>query len=410
MTYIEPVKYSDSVLVVDDEPFTLRITAEVLERIGFKQVLTADNVTDTMNLVTTNTPAVGLVLVDLNMPGSDGLELLRHFEETDFRGDILLISGEDERTLKMAESLACARGLSVLGTIAKPLRTESLLAVLSNRSCSAKARCKPSVESETITPQMLESAIDSGELKPWFQPKIHVASRAPVGVEVLARWPNCVNGPIFPNAFIPLAEECGLIDKLTFLLVEQAANMDAIWRQHGIHLEMAFNVSMHSLHDTKFPDSLEKRITSANSSLSQIKLEVTESRLREDLVSPLEVLLRLRMKKVKLSIDDFGTGHSNLHQLRDLPFDELKLDRSYVQSGGIGERTGLILESTVEMAKKLGMSIVAEGVETLQEWQRVEQLGCDQVQGYFTAKPMPGEEISDWLASWPSIREELIEG
>ncbi|MEW7981448.1 MAG: EAL domain-containing protein [Candidatus Sedimenticola endophacoides] len=128
----------------------------------------------------------------------------------------------------------------------------------------------------------------------------------------------------------------------------------------------------------------------------------------EDLVRPLEVLLRLRMKRVRLSIDDFGTGHSNLSQLRDLPFDELKLDRSYVHAASNGERTGVILESTVEMARKLGMTIVAEGVETLDEWMRVKQLGCDQVQGYFAARPMPGDQIPGWIASWPETRARLF--
>jgi EAL domain-containing protein (putative c-di-GMP-specific phosphodiesterase class I) len=181
-----------------------------------------------------------------------------------------------------------------------------------------------------------------------------------------------------------------------------------LWRKQGIELELAFNISMNSLQNVKFPDILEKRIIEAEGNFTHLKLEVTETQLMKDLVQPLETLLRLRMKRIKLSIDDFGTGHSNLQQLRDLPFDELKLDRSYVQSGNKEERTRLILESTVDMAKKLGLSIVAEGVENLEEWLRVEQLGCDQVQGYFTGKPMPGEKIPNWIASWPRKRLELF--
>ncbi|MEJ2612876.1 MAG: EAL domain-containing response regulator [Candidatus Thiodiazotropha sp.] len=398
----------NSVLIVDDEPFILSTTAAALRRLGCTHVETADNVADALKLISTTKATIGLVICDLNMPGVDGLELLKRFDEMAYCGDILIISGEDSQTLKMAESLACARGLSVIGSIAKPIQAEALSRILSQLSHHKKQPRRPSAEGIVITPEMLESAIEAGELKPWFQPKIDIVNRTPVGVEVLARWPKSSIGPIFPDTFIPVAEEHGLIDMLTFSLVEQAIKIDQGWRQQGINLEMAVNISMSSLYDERFPDKLEKHVIQAYGSIDQIKLEVTETQLMEDLVCPLEALLRLRMKKVKLSIDDFGTGHSNISQLRDLPFDELKLDRSYVHSGVNGERTDLILESTVEMAKKLDMSIVAEGVETLEEWQMVERLGCDQVQGYFAARPMPGVEIPGWMALWPTLRGKLF--
>jgi EAL domain-containing protein (putative c-di-GMP-specific phosphodiesterase class I)/CheY-like chemotaxis protein len=404
------IDFSDTVLVVDDEPFILSTTAAALSRLGCTHVETADNVADALKLISTTKPTIGLVICDLNMPGVDGLELLKRFDEMAYRGNIAIISGEDVQTLKMAESLAHARGLSVIGSIAKPIQAEALSNILSQLSHHEKNRRKPSAEGMAISPEMLESAIEAGELKPWFQPKIDIANRIPVGVEVLARWPKSAIGSIFPDTFIPVAEAHGLIDLLTFSLVEQAIIIGREWRLQNINLEMAVNISMNSLYDEEFPETLEKHVIKACGRIDQIKLEVTETQLMEDLVRPLEALLRLRMKKVKLSIDDFGTGHSNISQLRNLPFDELKLDRSYVHSSVNEERNNLILESTVEMAKKLDMSIVAEGVETLKDWIRVEQLGCDMMQGYFTARPMPGDEIPGWIASWPRLRDELFGG
>ncbi len=399
-------EFPGSVLVVDDEAFVLRTTARVLQNLGFAHVKTADTVAGALDIVSSAKPPVGLVLTDLNMPDSDGLELMRRFDETGYHGCILLFSGEDSQTLSMAESLARARNLSVLGTIEKPIKVDRLLELLSNH-CKQMRSSQQQSPKVTITSEMLADGIDSGEIVPWFQPKIRIADRTPVGVEALARWPNSPIGPVFPDSFIPAAEEHSLIDDLTFSIIAQAAKTEARWRQLGIDLKVAVNLSMDSLYDEDFADRLENVVIKAGGDIGNLQLEVTESRLMEDLVRPLEVLLRLRMKKVRLSIDDFGTGHSNLSQLRDLPFDELKLDRSYVSNIG-QERARVILESSVGMAKKLDMLIVAEGVETLEEWQRVEQMGCDQVQGYFTARPMPGEEIPGWIKEWPNIYKGLF--
>lgn len=395
------------ILVVDDEPFVLRTTAQVLDSMGVSEVLTAETGLQALDLINTADPSVDLVMLDLNMPDMDGIELLRCLHEQGFRGDILLFSAEETQTLELAETLARARKLSIIGSISKPVQREKLYPLLAicekPRDFSAKHRGSPQV-----TQQMLEAAIQAGDLEPWFQPKIAIASRMPVGVEMLARWPHDTHGLICPDAFISVAESSGLIDPLTFLLVEKAVHMGRQWQNQGINLKLAINISMDSLRSLDFPQRLDEVVRSAGGNLDSMQLEVTESRLMEDQVASLDVLLRLRLKKVRLSIDDFGTGYSNLSQLRDLPFDELKLDRSYVCEGENKERTAAILESSVEMARKLGMTIVAEGVETLEEWSRMELLGCDQVQGWYTAKPMPGDQIPYWMRSWPETSRKLF--
>ncbi|MCG7910951.1 MAG: EAL domain-containing protein [Candidatus Thiodiazotropha taylori] len=401
----DPGDFTDSVLIVDDEPFVLKVTAHALESMGFAHVVNAESGQRALDLLSSTTPDVRLALVDLNMPDMDGIELLRRFDEVGYSGDILLFSGEDNQTLSMAEGLAKARRLSVLGSIGKPVQPKRLLELLAGRRGPSPRRAKSSQASH-VTPAMLEAAIDAGSLEPWFQPKIDIATRQPVGVEMLARWPNGPRGPVYPDEFIPVAESSGLIDRLTFMLIAKTVVAERAWRAQGLQLKVAVNLSMESLQSLDFPQRLEAVVEEAGGSLGSIQLEVTESSLMEDLVASLDVLLRLRLKKVRLSIDDFGTGHSNLSQLRDLPFDELKLDRSYVR--GEGERSRAILESSVEIAKKIGMSIVAEGVETLEDWRLVEKLGCDQVQGWFCAKAMPENEIAEWVGSWEQTRENLF--
>ncbi len=396
-----------TVLIIDDEPFVLRVTAQQIKNLGFESVLTAESAEQALQIIQQSSPDVNLVISDLNMPDVDGVELLRRFNDANFQGDIILFSGEDEKTLSMAENLARARKLSVLGSTGKPLDPDSFLELLKNSPSIPKV---PGVSQkrEPVTPDMIENAIEQGEIVPWFQPKIDVATRTPVGVEALARWPLSVRGPVYPDEFIPLAEKSGLIDRLTFLMLEKSVQAGKLWREQDIDLKIALNVSMESLQSLELPDLLYQVIIDQGENPNRYQLEVTESQLMEDLVTPLEVLLRLRMKKISLSIDDFGTGHSNLSQLRDLPFDELKLDRSYVQAAGDNGRGYAILETSLEMARKLNLVTVAEGVETLKEWQLIEALGCNQVQGYLTARPMPAEKIADWFRAWPDLCEQIF--
>jgi len=397
---------NQSVLIVDDEAFVLETTAFILRKLGFKEVYTALSAKLAIDLIASNETPISLVLCDLNMPDVDGVELLRIFAEQNFEGDIVLFSGEDSRTLNMAESLAKARNLSVLGAVSKPLNVAELSQLLVRRGKVLLQ--KDRAATQLVSKEQLIRGIEEEELEPWFQPKVEIASKRVVGVEALVRWPNGEKGMIFPDAFIPVAEEHGLIDELTFLVLKKSAAMQSEWQKHGLDLKIAVNVSMDSLYDLTFPERVESYLSEHNVDPSTFQLEVTESRLMEDVVRPLDNLLRLRLKKISLSIDDFGTGHSNLTQLRDLPFDELKLDRSFVQGAANNERTESLLESSVDIARKLDMEIVVEGVETLDEWRRVEALGCDVVQGYFVSRPLPGEDIPGWLENWPKLCETLF--
>jgi EAL domain-containing protein (putative c-di-GMP-specific phosphodiesterase class I)/FixJ family two-component response regulator len=397
---------NQSVLVVDDEPFILQTTEIMLKRLGFSHVYKAESGLQALAYLAAEDSQIDLVLCDLNMPDIDGVELLRHFDEKAYTGDVVIFSGEDNRTLNMAMSLAKARHLSVLGAVSKPLKIDELARLLEKRK---EPQEKEKVSStELVTPEALAMAIEAGELVPWYQPKVDVVSREVVAVEALARWISPSAGMIFPDRFIPVAEEHKLIDTLTFHLIKNAVVAEERWRKEGINLEVAINISMDSLYDLSFPEKVGKCLNLSIGKSTNFQLEVTESRLMEDLVGPLDVLLRLRLKKIKLSIDDFGTGHSSLAQLRDLPFDELKIDRSFVQGAENDDKARAILESSIEMAKKLGMTVVAEGIETYDEWLLVEKLACDQVQGYFISRPLSEDKLLGWLAQWPQQRKLLF--
>jgi EAL domain-containing protein (putative c-di-GMP-specific phosphodiesterase class I)/CheY-like chemotaxis protein len=219
-------------------------------------------------------------------------------------------------------------------------------------------------------------------------------------IECLARWQHAQRGLLPPAAFIEIAEKNGLIDELTLVVLRKAAAQLRNWQQEGLQIRLAVNVSMNSLRKLDLPEIFESIVHAEGVQPDSFVLEITESRLISDLTLTLDVLTRLRLKGFDLAIDDFGTGYSTLENLRKLPFSELKLDRSFV-SGITNDKTKrAILESSVRLGKALNLNLVAEGVETREEWDLICAMGCHEVQGYFVTQPMQVEAVSQWIMDW----------
>jgi EAL domain-containing protein (putative c-di-GMP-specific phosphodiesterase class I) len=205
---------------------------------------------------------------------------------------------------------------------------------------------------------------------------------------------------IAPGCFIPVAEQHGLIGQLTESILTQSLRQAQAWREQGNDIKVAINVSMDDLMRVDFPERVLELAQAADVKPFNIILEVTESRLSNNALIPLNTLAHLHLKRFRLSIDDFGTGYSTLTQLKDFPFDELKVDQSFVRGAVHDPATQAILESAVNLGKKLSMQVVAEGVETKEQWDLVAALGCDMAQGYFIAKPMRGPDLPAWIKAW----------
>lgn len=219
-------------------------------------------------------------------------------------------------------------------------------------------------------------------------------------METLVRWRHPQDGMVFPDQFIGVAEAHGLIDDLTRVVLTGALAQAKVWQDAGWVLRVAVNVSMVSLTSLDFPDFVAGLAAQAGVPPQEVVLEVTESRLMRDLRAPLEILTRLRLKRFRLSIDDFGTGSSSLAQLRDLPFDELKIDKSFVHRAWTDETLRAMYDASLGLARQLGMEVVAEGVEDRNDWDLLRRTGCDLAQGYFIARPMPAADLSGWMVDW----------
>ena len=386
------------ILILDDDPFALKLLGRMLANLGYTAVATRDNGRAALELIDCPDDGPNLILLDLNMPEMDGLEFVRHLVERHYLGSLILVSGEDERMQQAAEKLARAHKITVLGHLHKPASPEGLAELIGK--WAAPAQHQPRAERKVYDADELRVAIANGELVNYYQPKVRTATGHVMGVETLVRWRHPRDGMVFPDQFIGVAEAHGLIDDLTWVVLTNALTQAKLWQDAGLTLVVAVNLSMDNLSSPDFADLVVGLANLAGVPPQTMELEVTESRLMEDLRIPLEILSRLRLKRFRLSIDDFGTGNSSLAQLRDLPFDELKIDQSFVHGAGSNEKLWAMFDSSLGLAKQLGMEVVAEGVEDQADWDFVRKAKCDIAQGYFIARPMPAADLSGWIQSW----------
>jgi diguanylate cyclase (GGDEF)-like protein len=243
----------------------------------------------------------------------------------------------------------------------------------------------------------LRRAIDQGELVLHYQPKAELRSGEVKGVEALVRWSHPVRGLMPPDDFIPLAQKTGVIVPLTFFVLNEALRQCRTWQLEGLDLCVGVNISARNLLDVHLPDTVGELLGRWEVSPSLLELEITESTILADPIRAMHVLSRLSGMGVRLAIDDFGTGYSSLAYLKRLPVDELKIDKSFVQGMEEDEDDAVIVRSTIDLGRNLGLRVVAEGVETAEAWSRLVALGCDAAQGYYLSRPVPAAELASWL-------------
>jgi diguanylate cyclase (GGDEF)-like protein/PAS domain S-box-containing protein len=247
----------------------------------------------------------------------------------------------------------------------------------------------------------LRRALAAGELVVHYQPKADVPSGRILGVEALVRWQHPEHGLLGPGEFVPLAETTGLIRPLTSYVLDAALRQCRAWLDAGHQLSMAVNLSTRCLLDLTLPDQVTQLLQDTGVAPDRLLLEITESAIMTDPTRALEILNRLHTLGVQLAIDDFGTGYSSMAYLKSLPVDELKVDRSFVKHLRDNQNDAVIVRSTVDLGHNLGLRVVAEGVEDQATLKELATLGCDTVQGYFVARPMPASELAAWLTAQP---------
>ncbi|MDO8606361.1 MAG: EAL domain-containing response regulator [Phaeospirillum sp.] len=384
------------VLILDDERDMCELVADVGDDMGF-DTQWCDNFEDFACRYSIDLRGIFL---DLAMPGMDGIEIIRFLGDNNSAAHLVLMSGHDIHLLDAARRLAEARGLKVAGVLHKPFELASLSAVYDIlamvQSPAPPQPVERAVQRFAPTAAHLGAALAAGHVVPYYQPKFNVATRQVTGAEVLARWIDPEHGMIGPDRFIPLAESEGLIEALTDCIIDQALDQCRVWRGQGKHPRIALNLSPLSLRRLDLPDSLLRKVMARGLFPDTIMIEITETALMSDYSASLDILTRLRMRRFGLSIDDFGTGYSSLKQLQNSPFTELKIDQSFIAKALTEEGSRAIVESSVQLGHRLGLKVVAEGVETEEQMEFVKLIGCEEAQGFLLGCPCTAEAFP-----WP---------
>lgn len=390
-----------NLLVVEDDAFQRQLIVNMLHSLGATNIAEAADGQKAIDRVRdTQAGRIDLVLCDLSMPQMDGLEFLRHLSAESCKPTVIIASALDDKLLSSADRMAKMYGLHLLGVAKKPITLAYLKDMLSNYGKRDKKWQAPSAAAPSFTLEEIAQGLRDGQFEPFFQPKVDMRSGRLVGAEALARWVHPSLGVIAPYAFIPLLEQHRQLDALTFVMLQRAAEACRTFHAKGQLLTISVNLSLSSLGEAKLADQIIRMVKQAGVDPHYIVLEITESAAMTDTGQALENLTRLSMHGFVLSIDDYGTGYSSMQQLTRICFGELKIDQSFVMDATQDAALRIVVESSIEMAHKLQVKSVAEGVETQQHWDMLRDMGCDTAQGYFIAKPLSLSAFNEFITSY----------
>lgn len=395
-----PVHGLQSLMVVDDSPVQRAHAVQLCRAAGVALVYEAGNGLEALEQLAMLNLLPDLLLVDLHMPVMDGVELITQLHERDWKIPMLIVSSQQTSILNAVDELARTLNLPLMGFLAKPLVAERLELAL-QRVHTSPLHATPAQPRHAlpITSGDLCEALDRQQIHVYYQPKVDIRSGLLKGMEVLARWTHPQLGFVPPDQFIALAEKEHLIHDLTLQVMEQSLSQAAAWKAQGFVPQLAINLSPLLLECPLIVNTITDATRQHGIATEQVVLEITESAGVEHLGRAIAVLTRLRLHGFGLSLDDYGTGFSSMQQLARLPFTELKIDRSFVHEANLRRNLSVILESALDMARRLELVSVAEGIETMDDWRLLQRYGCTVGQGYLIAKPMPASEMPQWLRS-----------
>lgn len=393
------------VLLLEDQAFQRQLIVGLLNCCGVVDIVEAADGNEGLAALDADQQGFDIAICDLKMDGMDGIEFIRRAARRKVKS-FIVTSALESQLLSHAGELGEGFGATILGILPKPIIISELRSMLQLHFSQTNVILPQEAASGAALRQWgredLIAALDADQFVPFFQPKIRFSDFSLEGVEILARWEHDTLGIRPPAEFIESMEQEGLIDRLTENIFRKSLACAIAWDQRHAPISMAINISrltLQKIDTVKYVTSLIKK---TGMPAERLTIEVTETAVSKDASGLLETLTRLRMQGFNISIDDFGTGYSSLLQLNELPFNEIKIDRTFVHGVRMNHKASIILESIINLARRLGIRTIAEGIETEEEMVFIRGLGCEIGQGYYFNAPMSQSNFLDYLTARPN--------
>lgn len=385
-------------LVVEDDDFQRHWLKAMLNNVGATNVFQAADGKEALRILNDRTKAIDISFIDLNLPGMDGMELIRHMSKQERSPSIVLASALAPSLIFSVKTMSKAYGVTLLGAIEKPATPDTILSLIDVHWALPKVghgRSTPCISLADIC-----GGLAREEFKPFFQPKVELASGKVKGVEAFARWRHPQLGLLPPASFLPILRDAKEVAQLDlFMFTKVLSTFQNLQRQDPF-FTVSLNICATTCADPDFVERILAYAGTCEVDVKNISFEISESAAVENAPNFLENLVRLRMHGFGISVDEYGTAHSSVHHLLRIPFSELKIDRSMLQGPSESPSLEIALDLSIELCRRLECHSTAVGVETKSDWDLLQKLGCEYAQGYYIGHPMEEEALLQWMKEW----------
>jgi EAL domain-containing protein (putative c-di-GMP-specific phosphodiesterase class I) len=394
---------ADRLLILDGDAAIANIISAQAETLGFKVKAFDDS---KLFIDAFNVWQPSHLAIDLTMPTTDAIGLLASLVKLNCDARIILSDGSDAPVLSTARLIATEKKLNIVGIVPRPIQQQVLKDFLSTPTLEKLDTVPAKILAEEVAlakepfiadEAAINHALQNNQFTVYYQPQIDLPSGRVFGLEGLVRWCHPTFGVTLPEMFIPIAEKTGQIDQLMQLVI---TNAFAFIRKLGPDLTFSLNISAKNIHDNRLVDTLAKSCDEFDIDPQRVILEFSDSAALMEPAETEDTLQQLRTKGFRIGIDDFGAGYSSVDQLAELPFSELKIDKSLVTTMTSSSKSRKVIASAINLADTLGLSTIAKGVENSMAAIGLRELGCKLGQGYYFAKPMNQDETLLWLNDW----------